>query len=160
MVFLVIGMCTSYFDFLTYPIFTLGMPLVILLLCRYISEEKKGAVKAVVLNSIFWVVGCFGFWFEKWVLGSLLTEENIFVDALGSIIERTGRNVEEQPIGYVETVLENIHLLCKYPYVLAVFGGIVLIFTGMRKSRLKVSKELTAAYLLVAVFRLSGMLQR
>lgn len=152
MVFLVIGMCTSYFDFLTYPIFTLGMPLVILLLCRYISEEEKGAIKAVVLNSIFWGVGYLGFWFEKWVLGSLLTEENIFVDALGSIIERTGRNVEEQPIGYVETVLENIRVLCKYPYVLAVLGGIVLIFTDMRKSRLKVSKELTAAYLLVTVF--------
>ena len=154
MVFLVIGMCTSYFDFLTYPIFTLGMPLVILLLGRYISEEEKGAVKAVVMNSILWGVGYLGFWFEKWVLGSLLTEENLFADALDSIIERTGRCVDEQPIGYVETVLENISVLCKYPYVLAVLGGIVLIFVGMRKSRLKVPKELTAAYLLTAVFPL------
>lgn len=152
MVFLVIGMCTSFFDFLTYPLFTLGMPLVILLLCMAVSEEKKGAVKAVVLNSVFWGIGYFGFWAEKWILGTLLTEENILVEAFGSIIERTGRSVVDQPIGYVETVLENIGILCKWPYVLAVLGGIALIFAGMRKGRLKVSKELTAAYLLVAVF--------
>lgn len=152
MVFLIIGMCTSFFDFLTYPLFTLGMPLVILLLCMAVSEEKKGAMKVVVLNSVFWGIGYFGFWAEKWILGTLLTEENILVEALGSIIERTGRSVVDQPIGYVETVLENIGILCKWPYVLAVLGGLALIFTGMRKDRLKVSKELTAAYLLVAVF--------
>lgn len=152
MVFLIIGMCTSFFDFLTYPLFTLGMPLVILLLCMAVSEEKKGTVKVVVLNSVFWGIGYFGFWAEKWILGTLLTEENILVEALGSIIERTGRSVVDQPIGYVETVLENIGILCKWPYVLAVLGGLALIFTGMRKDRLKVSKELTAAYLLVAVF--------
>ena len=152
MIFLVIGMCTSFFDFLTYPLFTLGMPLVVLLLCMAVSEEKKGAVKAVVLNSVFWGIGYFGFWVEKWVLGTLLTEENILAEAFGSIIERTGRNVVDQPIGYVETVLENIGILCKYPYVLAVLGGIVLIFVSMRKSRLEVSKELTAAYLLIAVY--------
>lgn len=152
MVFLIIGMCTSFFDFLTYPLFTLGMPLVILLLCMAVSEEKKGAMKVVVLNSVFWGIGYFGFWAEKWILGTLLTEENILVEALGSIIERTGRSVVDQPIGYVETVLENIGILCKWPYVLAVLGGLALIFAGMRKDRLKVSKELTAAYLLVAVF--------
>lgn len=152
MVFLIIGMCTSFFDFLTYPLFTLGMPLVILLLCMAVSEEKKGTVKVVVLNSVFWGIGYFGFWAEKWILGTLLTEENILVEALGSIIERTGRSVVDQPIGYVETVLENIGILCKWPYVLAVLGGLALIFAGMRKECLKVSKELTAAYLLVAVF--------
>ena len=151
-VFLVIGMCTSFFDFLTYPLFTLGVPLAVLLLCRVVSEERKGAVKAVVLNSVFWGIGYFGFWAEKWILGTLLTEEDILAEALGSIIERTGRNVVDQPIGYVETVLENVGILCKWPYVLAVLGVLVLIFAGMRKSRLRVSWELTAAWLLIAVF--------
>lgn len=152
MVFLIIGMCTSFFDFLTYPLFTLGMPLVVVLLCMAVSGEERDAVKAVVLNSVFWGVGYFGFWVEKWILGTLLTEENIFAEAFGSIIERTGRNVVDQPIGYMETVFENIGILCKWPYVLAVFGGLALICAGMRKERLKVSKELTAAYCLVAVF--------
>jgi len=151
-VFLIVGMCTSYFDFLTYPLFTLGMPLVVLLLCMSVSEEKKGAVKAVVQDSVFWGIGYFGFWSEKWILGNLLTKEDILAEALGSIIERTGQSVVDQPIGYVETVLENIGVLCKYPYVLAVLGGIVLIFAGMGKGSLKVSKDPMAAFLLIVAF--------
>ncbi len=151
--FLVTGMCTSYFDFLTYPLFTLGMPLVVLLLLMEKAEEE-GAVKEIFRNSVFWGIGYFGFWVEKWVLCNLLTEENIIADAFRSISERVGRSVFDEPVGYVETVLENMGILFKYPYVLAVFGGILLMVTGLRKSRLKVLKELTAGYLLIASYPL------
>lgn len=153
LVFLVTGMCTSYFDFLTYPLFTLGMPLVVLLLLMEKAEEE-GAVKEIFRNSVFWGIGYFGFWVEKWVLCNLLTEENIIADAFRSISERVGRSVFDEPVGYVETVLENMGILFKYPYVLAVFGGILLMVTGLRKSRLKVLKELTAGYLLIASYPL------
>lgn len=151
--FLITGMCTSYFDFLTYPLFTLGMPLVVLLLLKSESEEG-GTIKAVIQSSVFWGIGYFGFWMEKWILCNLLTKENIIADALQAISERVGRSVFEEPIGYVETVLENIGILCKYPYVLAVFGAVVLTFMGLRKSRLNFAKEMLAGYLLIAVYPL------
>ena len=118
------------------------------------KAEEEGAVKEIFCNSVFWGIGYFGFWVEKWVLCNLLTEENIIADAFRSISERVGRSVFDEPVGYVETVLENMGILFKYPYVLAVFGGILLMVTGLRKSRLKVLKELTAGYLLIASYPL------
>ena len=151
-VFLIIGMCTSYFDFLTYPVFTLGIPLIVLLLCRFSSGEKKGAVKTVLYHSIFWGIGYFGFWLEKWILCNLLTEENVIGEAFLSITERVGRQVVDQPIGYMETVFENFKVLCKYPYALAILGVTALILWGFRKKRLKTDWEHAAACLIVAVY--------
>ncbi len=152
MLFLAVGMCTSYFDFLTYPVFTLGIPLIVLLLCRFSSGEKKGAVKTVLYHSIFWGIGYFGFCLEKWILCNLLTEENVIEEAFLSITERVGRQVVDQPIGYMETVFENFKVLCKYPYALAILGVTALILWGFRKKRLKTDWEHAAACLIVAVY--------
>lgn len=73
-VFLIIGMATSYVDFLTYPFVSLGIPLVIWLI---LDNEEKVIQKLgkMVWNSGFWCAGYAGMWAGKWILGSILLPE-------------------------------------------------------------------------------------
>ena len=74
--FLLLGIATSYFDFLTYPLVSLGVPLGI---CLYLSKDKtiKDGIKQLVLFSAFWTAGYLGMWFCKWLLVSILTDGSI-----------------------------------------------------------------------------------
>lgn len=76
MAFLIIGMLTSFFDFLTYPLFTLGMPLILISVLGTFSSVQK--LCDIVKNSIFWGIGYGGMWCGKWMVGSILTGDNLF----------------------------------------------------------------------------------
>lgn len=77
--FSLLGMMTSYFDFLTYPIVSLGIPLLFVIMI----ERQK--IINVIKYSILWGCGYGGMWFSKWILGSLFLNENLVRSALGSV---------------------------------------------------------------------------
>ena len=85
--FLIIGILTSYFDFLTYPITTLGIPLC----CYFLLESDKlwNNIKKLVAFGISWAVGYAGMWAAKWVIADLTLHTGTIKDAIWSIIGRT-----------------------------------------------------------------------
>lgn len=150
--FLLIGMTTSYFDFLTYPLFTLGVPLLFLMICMDGSEKGNVLPVAAIKNSICWAIGYVGMWVEKWILCTLLTGENLFADAMKAIQERSGRDVLGKQIGYPDVLRGNIWILCKYPYVLVCLAAIVLLFiAGRKESGNTFSKSAFIAYAGIAI---------
>lgn len=86
--FLVTGMLTSYFDLLTYPVMTLGIPL-----CAYFllnrSADVKMELKRVLGYSVSWGIGYVGLWGMKWLVADLLLHQGTIKDALWTIIGRT-----------------------------------------------------------------------
>lgn len=114
--FLTTGAITSYMDFLTTPVLTLGMPLVCLVAIRrttvketnkqtnnQINEQiskqsnehinkqsNKQTLKDITLHSISWFAGYSLLWASKWLIGWLLTGKDIITSALGSASKRTG----------------------------------------------------------------------
>lgn len=96
--FLVIGMITSYVDFLTAPFITLGMPLVYLILLQqkeYGEHSYKKNMCSVFANSLLWGIGYLGNWAAKWVLASIVLGRNIIADGLSQGLNRVG-GVEDQ----------------------------------------------------------------
>ena len=96
-IFLYIGIFTAYFDFLTYPIATLGIPAVMYFAVRVHSNWKADFEKMAKL-CFCWAFGYGGMWSGKWILGSLITGQSMLADALGKIQERTGNDVYGQPV--------------------------------------------------------------
>ena len=87
-VFLLCGILTAYFDFLTYPISTFGVPMLLYLyLSGTDSEESK--IIATVKNGLFWCIGLAGMWVSKWVVASIVLGENIVATCFGSVKYRT-----------------------------------------------------------------------
>lgn len=85
--FLIVGMAVSYFDFLTYPLVTLGFPLCV---CLYLDRSGwKEKLKKMVWYSAEWSLGYLGFWAMKWVLTDLLVGGNVIGDAIDTLFTRT-----------------------------------------------------------------------
>ncbi len=84
--FFVIGGVTSFFDFLTTPQLTLGMPLLVCILAR-----PKHEVRKVIMASVAWAVGYALLWASKWVVGYSLTDFNLLADASQQLGVRTSQ---------------------------------------------------------------------
>lgn len=81
LIILISGIVTSYLDLLTYPLVTFGVPFLF-----YISEKRFCSCKDFLLSfikcGIFWCVGYALMWVGKWVVGTIITNENLFTLAI------------------------------------------------------------------------------
>ena len=79
------GMITNFFDMLTAPLLTLGIPLV-LILCLFIKDSRVHSfikrVWLIINHSLAWGMGYALCWISKWGIGTLATGSNIFEDAM------------------------------------------------------------------------------
>lgn len=78
--FLALGSLTSYFDLITVPTLTLGLPLLVWIACRRSTDWKQGSLGILKL-SLWWLGGYVATWLTKWGLATLLTDTNILADA-------------------------------------------------------------------------------
>ena len=154
LVFLYAGIATAYFDYLTYPIATFGVPMVVLLV---LDDENQ--IKEKVLNifryGIIWGAGYGIMWSLKWVLASILTDENVIADALRTVLERTssaGHSGAEQ-FSRFNSIIWNIKAFVYTPVtVMALVYIIVLIVIGLRNKKITVDRAaLLLPYALVAL---------
>lgn len=85
--FTLIGITTVFFDFLTYPIVTFGMPMITYVLIN--RNGLKTSIKKIVACGISWIIGYGGMWLAKWIIASIFTNENIVLDAINQIKYRS-----------------------------------------------------------------------
>ena len=152
LLFLFIGIATVYFDFLTYPIATVGVPLAL----YFAISERKGFLSDcayLVLPGACWGVGYGGMWLGKWITVSIVTKSNAFVTVLRKIRERTDNDPAEFAGKFVEdpsftAIKRNIKAFIKTPVSILAFALVIalalLILYGLFTKRLPVS-ELTVA---------------
>lgn len=145
--FLVTGMLTSFFDLLTYPLYTWGIP-VIWLLLLWNSDNKQGYyVKQVVYTGLWWILGYAGMWLGKFCMGSLILGRNIFENAFYEVGFRLG--MEGETFGLAER-LNALYLNWKhyeyklYVCLLAVWLLFIVICTLRRGVRGNVKNKALA----------------
>ena len=89
LVFFIMGAITSYFDFLTVPQITLGIPLTFFLL----KNKVDNTCKYVVLLSLSWLGGYALLWSSKWVIAYLLIGNEIMDTVTSSISLRLSDSI-------------------------------------------------------------------
>lgn len=109
--FLLTGVWTAYFDFLTYPLITLGVPLIFCLALdgSRLPEKQRRGLKNLFLHTLSWGTGYVGMWSSKWVIASVFTEENIIYDAFAAIAYRSGYFIEKHT--YYDTLKLNLGVI-------------------------------------------------
>lgn len=90
--FVLTGCATSYFDLLTYPLVTFGVPATFYLCATYRSWRRTANTLFVCL--VGWLLGYGGMWSGKWILGTLISGENIISNVRGSISYRSSMTDE------------------------------------------------------------------
>ena len=145
--FLLTGIATAYFDLLTYPLITLGVPLIAYLWldCKNLTsgdgilngERDKGFL--YLLYTVSWGVGYGGMWASKWLIASIITEENIISNALGAIKMRSDFY---RQYSYFETLKLNFRFCNIQIYSLALICMAVFIIVLKIKKHLILNKKL------------------
>lgn len=84
MLFFIIGSVTNFIDFLTNPILTYAIPILIyfLLLQRKRAVTIKETIKIYFKTSILWALGYGLTWATKWILTDLILNKGIIENAL------------------------------------------------------------------------------
>ncbi|MDT2644468.1 hypothetical protein P7D38_03455 [Enterococcus dongliensis] len=103
--FFVIGSLTNFFDLLTVPLITLGIPLVILAYYSLKNSYFKQvsllkSIINIVLISLSWGLGYALTWVSKWIIGTLILKQNVLKDAFNTVLFRTEGN-EKYPLDRV-----------------------------------------------------------
>lgn len=136
--FLLIGILTVYFDFLTYPLVSLGVPLVIWLNVTKNNLTKN--FKSLIICSVFWGIGYIGMWFEKWIIASIILNKNIIADGLSQFLHQSSNELEGIAFSNWECIELQISVLLKWPYLLLFIGTLGFILVRNRKNILLLLK--------------------
>ena len=106
--FFIIGGLTSFFDFLTTPVLSLGLPLSLHLLLNREGEKWRKVVKM----GIIWLAGYASIWLSKWILVSLFTEHNMLLEALQQMSIHMGLESvhSTNPFGDGNVLFERIYV--------------------------------------------------
>ena len=105
--FLVIGMCTSFFDLLTTPLVTLGLTLPLYVLLNVKDKDKKLYIDCIKI-CIAWAIGYGLCWALKWVITDITLNRNIISNAIKQIMIRTGSIIGA---GYLAVLMVNFEQL-------------------------------------------------
>lgn len=144
-IFFIIGAITSYMDFLTTPVLTLGMPLVTLIAINEKKNHSKqlppstntrrhqqAPIKTIIYNSMAWGAGYAILWILKWCIGSLLTKTNIFDSAMHNAKLRVGNtlifNGKEIPLSdFIHLILNKVYAIINPWLIILIFVAIIVL---------------------------------
>lgn len=89
--FFVTGILTNFFDFLTVPIVTLMVPLILCFLLKQKEQllNAKTIVKEIITYSVIWGIGYGMTWLSKWILIDILFDKNMVSIAINQVLYRS-----------------------------------------------------------------------
>lgn len=97
--FLIIGGLTNFFDFLTVPILTLGIPLLVYSL---IQNKNKFNIKKLFIElfkcCVMWAIGYGGVWITKWLLLDLFYNKDIIQTVLEQFKYRSSNEITQKEL--------------------------------------------------------------
>ncbi len=147
--FMGLGIATAYFDFLTFPLITLGFPLVLALALR--SDRDKDLM-FVIRSCISWGASYVLFWGSKWLIGSLILKENVVSDAIQTIFFRTSSEGGNDRFSfYFQTLFKNLKMWNAIPYLVFLVFLIILSIRGLLLAKKTASLKGLLPYLVVAL---------
>lgn len=119
--FLLIGIMTAYFDFLTFPLVTLGFPLCAAVYGR--ECEAKEQWKRAAVCFMEWGIGYAVMWGGKWVLADLFTQTNTVKDAFRTMFTRAGSAQGQGRFsGFFEVLYSNLSPYLNIAFALFALG--------------------------------------
>ena len=85
-----VGILTSFFEWLTTPIFTYILPVLIYIILRKKENASlKEIVKIVIKTGIFWCIGYLTMWASKWIIVDMFYNKGLIRTALREAMYRT-----------------------------------------------------------------------
>ena len=155
--FAAVGILIAFFDFLTYPIFSVVMLLIFwyVLNLRGLLKEKLSAVLKMMSGLLIsWGIGYAGMWSGKWIISQILTGYDTFANAIhqAAVYSRVGNDLAN--IGWQITafgaIQRNIAVLGHGTIRIFLFTAIIFMLYILIKRRHYLTRRLILPYLFPA----------
>ena len=107
----VTGSLTTFFDLLTCPVMTWGIPMCVYLMMQQRRSDSRPWPRQLAswtIASGLWAVGYGATWVSKWFIATLLTGENIIRDGAAQFAVRAGGQIDYSRL---DAVTNNLSLL-------------------------------------------------
>ena len=118
-VFFVLGALTAFFDLLTIPLLTLGLPLLVVVLKegREPQQVLRRGLRQIARCGLLWCAAYGGTWVSKWLLASATTRHHVVSDASSAVgyrastmpdfsrFDAVAANAELLPLGLITVLL-------------------------------------------------------
>ena len=130
----VTGSLTAFFDLLTCPVMTWGIPMCVYLMMQQRRSDGSSWLRQLgtwTVASVMWAVGYGATWVAKWGIATILTGENVIRDGASQFAIRAGANIDYSRI---DAVTNNLSLI-PWDYVIwiLILMGILLLWRFNRK---------------------------
>lgn len=144
LLFFIVGSLTCYFDLLTTPLLTLGIPLAIMLSMKS-KEDFRFKYNLIEISKIIllWGLGFALTFFTKWALASLILGQNIFADAYEVSLYR----MEAEDFTRWDALTKNFGMLNLW--IIGLAALVLLLFSLI--NRLKISYKKVVLFLLIGL---------
>ena len=157
MFFMLMGILTTYFDFLTYPTITITYPLIIWVINtvdKAKREKEALKIKEIIIEFVLcgslWAIGYFGMWASKWVVCTIFSDPNMISDVLTQIGFRTSDKVNGAEITIGAVLEKNFARYNQLP--LELMGLMVLLLSILIGKWNKPDKyQVTGAVILIVI---------
>lgn len=151
-IFVIVGMLTSFFDLLTYPLYTWAFPLLLLILLSEDGQKALNYVKTVVVSGLGWILGYAGMWFGKWALAGWIVHRNVIQEAWKEVLFRSGSDEALNLIARLEALYDNWKHY-EYPLYTALLAIWLtwFIYKSLNGKTQIVRQEKNGAYLLITL---------
>lgn len=151
-IFLILGMVTAFFDLLTYPLLTLGMPLVVAFI-RMNKKDEQIDIKELIFTFIkvcvLWGIGYGMTYVSKWILTSIVIGENIIPQAIAQFMFRTGAN---EDLSKIEVIIKNLKNYYTRPVVaVLILFAILWIYLIIKHRKEKINLKSITALIVIAL---------
>lgn len=107
--FFVVGMLENFFDFLTYPIITLGIPLILLLWLKIRDDHTdfKNNFWFMLKASVSWGCGYALTWIAKWGITVVVLGSRYFWRTM-DVVQYRLEGSEDEPLDRIGTIRKNL----------------------------------------------------
>ena len=135
--FALLGLLTNYLDLLTFPLVSLGYPLLLLLALRMRrGESGKSLFCTTALCGVSWALGYGGMWALKWLINALVFGWQM----LGNVFAQIGLRASDNSgtISRVAVLMENLGVILdkkSYLLLLLLFAAVTLAPAGRTVAR-------------------------
>lgn len=104
-----VGMVENFFDYLTYPIVTLAVPLILLMWLRVRDEQAdaRDNFLFMIRGSVSWGLGYALTWVAKWIITTVVLGVRYFWRTM-DVIQYRLEGTEEEPLDRIGTLRRNL----------------------------------------------------
>lgn len=137
--FFIIGGVTTFFDLLTAPLLTLGIPLIVYVLLKYKSNESikiKEILTETIKLSLLWGISYAAIFFAKWVIASIVLNRDVITVAINQILFRT-KGTEEYPATRLGAMDKNLRFLFNSALIAFTIVTIIIWIIALIRNRNK-----------------------